>query len=64
MLLLSMFKFSSSSSQNTSFQKDIDDFILDCTKDGGSFSVEDWHKEWLAPSMEDVMKEKGGKFLY
>ena len=31
--------------------------ILDCTKDGGSFQVEEWHKEWLGISslfMEDV----------
>ena len=46
------------------FLKVIDDFILDCTKDGGSFSVEEWHKEWLAPSMEDVTIEKGGKYFY
>ena len=29
------------------FSEDIGDFILDCTKDGGSFRVEEWHKEWL-----------------
>ena len=43
------------------FSDVIDDFILDCTKNGRSFSVEDWHKEWLT---EDVTIEKGGKFLY
>ena len=41
----------------------IGDFRLDCTKGGGSFPVEDWHKEWLAPSMEDVTIEKGGKLI-
>ena len=48
------------------FSEDIDDFILDCTKDGGSFPVEDWHKEWLgisSPSMEDVTIEKEGKSI-
>ena len=46
------------------FSEDIDDFILDCTKNGRSFPVEEWHKEWLAPSIKDVTMEKGGKFLY
>ena len=48
------------------FSEDIDDFILDCTKDGGPFPVEEWHKEWLgisSPSMEDVKIEKGGKLI-
>ena len=45
------------------FSEYINDFILDCTKDGGSFRVEEWHKEWLAPSIEDITIEKGGKSI-
>ena len=39
------------------FSEHINNFILYCTKDGGSFPVKEWHKEWLgtsSPSMEDV----------
>ena len=49
------------------FSEYLSDYILDCTKDGGSFEVRDWHKEWLgifSPSMKDFTIEKEGKFLY
>ena len=55
----------SSSPPHLAEYKPFGDFILDCTKGGGPFPVEEWHKEWLgisSPSIEDVTIEKGGNY--
>ena len=39
--------------------QDIDDYILDCTKNGGCFPVEEWHNQWLGISSNVDTKREG-----
>ena len=39
--------------------QDIDDYILDCTKDRGCFPLEEWHNQWLGISPNVGTKREG-----